>query len=104
MLQIIAWVFGLGLSFGINAPYAADTSYVWWQGIVFAVLLFPGVWLVGLVLPRLTLNLASGAMIGGFLSAGVAVFSQSWSCLVGSLLTGVVGLMTANGQNSRLGG
>lgn len=104
MFQLGAWLIGLAMSFGINAPYAAETTNVWWQGIVFGVLLYPGVWVLGFVLPRLSLNFASGAMIGGWVSAAAALFTQNWAFLAGSLITGFVGWLTAMGQNKRVGG
>lgn len=104
MFQLLAWIAGLGLSIGLNAPYAAETTYVWWQGIVFGVLLFPGVWVLGFLLPRLSLNFASGAMIGGALSAVGALFTQNWSYLAGSMITAIVGWLTAHGQDKRVNG
>jgi hypothetical protein len=104
VFQLAAWIVGLSTSLGINAPYAFDTASVWWQGIVFGVLLYPGIWLLGFVLPRLTLNFASGAMIGGGISAVIAVFQQEWPFIVGSLVTLAVGYLTAWGQNRRVEG
>lgn len=104
MLQLIAWIVGLVNSVSINAPYLSDTPYVWWQGIAFAILLYPAVWLLGFIFPRLTLNVASGAMVGGAASSALALFSGNLALLPGSLLTWLSGFLTARGQNNRLGG
>lgn len=103
MLQILAWILGLINSVATNAPYLGDTPYVWWQGIVFSVVLYPAVWLVGFVFPRLTLNAASGAMVGGAASSVLALFTGNLELLPGSLLTWLSGYLAARGQNNRLG-
>ena len=104
MLQLLAWIIGIVNSVSINAPYLRDAPYVWWHGIAFAVLLYPAVWLLGFVFPRLILNVASGAMIGGAISSALALFTGNLELLPGSLITWLSGYLAAKGQNLRLGG
>lgn len=87
MLQLLAWIFGLLNSIATNAPYLeafGGVPFVWWQGVVFAVSLYPAAWLLGLILPRLVLNVASGAMVARYTRAlsgelALAEFQKTWS-------------------------
>ena len=103
MFQLLAWIWGLTISLSINAPYWLETRFTWWVGIVFAILLQPAVWLLGLIFPRLILNLASGTMVGGFMAAAAALLSGNPSFVFGSLLTWGSGFLAAKGQYLRFG-
>lgn len=107
MLQLLAWVSGLLNSIATNAPYLeafGGEAFVWWQGVVFALLLYPAAWLLGIILPRLTLAFASGATVGGAVSSAIALFTWNPDFLPGSLLTCLIGYLTTAGQRTRVGG
>jgi hypothetical protein len=104
MLQLLAWIIGLINSFAMNTSYLGEQTYFWWQGMIFAVLLYPAVWLLGFIFPRLTLNFASGAMVGGAAASVFALFTLNFAFLPGALLTWLSGYLTAKGQSIRLGG
>lgn len=81
----------------------AGASSQWWWGPVLAIVLWPAVWIVGLAIPRLSLNFASGCMIGGAIGTAVSVLGTAWSFVPGGLLVALSGLAVTKGQYLRLG-
>ena len=103
MLQLVVWLVGLLVASGANTQNELGLGEFWWHGVLFATALFPIIWVFGILLPRLALNFASGAMIGGGIAVGIAIFNGTWAYIAGGLATVLVGLMTTFGQKRRVG-
>lgn len=99
MLLLPAWVLGIVIGFFANIP-SNDDVYPnhWWYGLVFGLVLFPAMWVLGLILPRIVFYFASGAMIGGAFSIVISIINKDWLYLSGGFATLLVGFFSAFGQ------
>lgn len=97
--MVVAWVLGLGAGVFFNIP---SDNFVWWFGLAFGLALYPALFPLGLVFPRLTVSFASGAMVGGGFAFVISVFTTEWAYVPGSLTTLVIGFFCVSGQWARL--
>lgn len=97
MLQFFAWLAGIGYAIGLTD----NLNLSWWIPLVIGLCFYPGVWLVGLVFPRLATSAASGFMIGSVIAAIISATRADWSLIPGFLVSALVTLAAINGQEVR---
>lgn len=100
MFTFGAWLVGLVLGVSINV--ASEDEIVWWYRMVFGLALFPALFPLGMIFPRLTMGFTSGAMIGGGLALAISVFTTEWTFIPRSLAMLVVGFFCVSGQWARI--
>jgi hypothetical protein len=98
MLQFFAWLAGIGYAIGLTD----NLNLSWWIPLVIGLCFYPGVWLVGHILPRLALSAASGFVIGSVIAAIISATRSNWSLIPGFLVSALVSLAAVKGQSSRI--
>ena len=101
MLQLAAWVVSFLYSLGGNTPTGQPFPLFFGVGIGLSVLF--GTWLLGFVIPRLALNVASGAMVGSALGAIVNLFTGDFKLIPAAIVCSILCYLAARGGAIRTG-
>ena len=97
MLQFFAWLAGISYAIGLTD----NSNLSWWIPLVIGLCFYPGVWLVGLILPTLSIAAASGFAIGSVIAAIISATRSNWSLIPGFIVSALVSLAAIYGQDSR---
>lgn len=101
MLQLATWVVSFLYSLGGNTPSGQPFPLFFGIGIGISVLF--GTWLLGFVIPRLALNVASGAMVGSALGAIINVFTRDFNLIPAAIACSILCYFAAHGGAIRTG-
>ena len=97
MLQFLAWLAGIGYAIGLTD----NSNLSWWIPLIIGLCSFPAIWLMGLIFPRLAINLASGFMIGSVIAALISATRSNWLLALGFSISAIVSWAAARGQQIR---
>lgn len=101
MLQLAAWVVSFLYSYAGNTPTGQPFPLFFGVGVGLSVLF--GTWLLGLVIPRLALNMASGAMVGSALGALINLFTGDFKLIPAAIVCSILCYLAARGGAIRTG-
>jgi len=95
MLQLATWVVSFLYSFAGNT--STGQPFPLFFGIAIGLSVLFGTWLLGFVIPRLALNLASGAMLGSALGAIVNLFTGDFKLIPAGIVCSILCYLAARG-------